>query len=88
MSAWIFKFLWDTLGAGNGLAYVKNMTKDGSFYWVLANVTANRDEKGVPEGYFSVRRKPSRGAVSAMSDLYGQMLAEEQRDRAMPVMSR
>jgi PAS domain S-box-containing protein len=76
----VFKFLWDTLSAGNEcFAYVKNMTKDGSFYWVLANVTANLDEKGVPEGYFSVRRKPSRGAVSAMTDLYRQMLAEEQR---------
>jgi hypothetical protein len=55
------------------------MTKDGSYYWVLANVTPNLDEKGTPEGYFSVRRKPSRGAVSAMSDLYRQMLLEEQR---------
>ena len=62
----VFKFLWDTLGAGNEcFAYVKNMSKDGGFYWVLANVTSNLDEKGQPEGYFSVRRKPSRGAVSA-----------------------
>jgi hypothetical protein len=76
----VFKFLWDTLGAGNEcFAYVKNMSKDGSFYWVLANVTPNLDEKGQPEGYFSARRKPSRGAVSAMSDLYRQMLSEEQR---------
>jgi PAS domain S-box-containing protein len=76
----VFKFLWDTLGAGNEcFAYVKNMSRDGSFYWVLANVTPNLDEQGQPEGYFSVRRKPGRGAVSAMSDLYRQMLAEEQR---------
>jgi PAS domain S-box-containing protein len=76
----VFKFLWDTLGAGNEcFAYVKNMSKDGGFYWVLANVTPNLDEKGQPEGYFSARRKPSRGAVSAMSDLYHQMLIEEQR---------
>ncbi len=76
----VFKFLWDTLSAGNEcFAYVKNMTKDGSYYWVLANVTPNLDEKGTPEGYFSVRRKPSRGAVAAMSDLYRQLLAEEQR---------
>jgi len=76
----VFQFLWDTLGAGNEcFAYVKNMSKDGSFYWVLANVTPNLNERGEPEGYFSVRRKPGRGAVSAVSDLYRQMLAEEQR---------
>ncbi|HNV58991.1 MAG TPA: PAS domain-containing protein [Rhodoferax sp.] len=76
----VFKFLWDTLGAGNEcFAFVKNMSRDGSFYWVLANVTPNLSERGEVEGYFSARRKPSRGAVSAMSDLYRQMLAEEQR---------
>jgi PAS domain S-box-containing protein len=76
----VFKFLWDTLGAGNEcFAYVKNMSKDGSFYWVLANVTSNLDANGVTEGYFSARRKPGRGAVSAMSDVYRLMLAEEQR---------
>jgi PAS domain S-box-containing protein len=76
----VFKFLWDTLGAGNEcFAYVKNMSKDGSFYWVLANVTPNLDQSGEPEGYFSARRKPNRGAVSALSDLYRQMLAEEHR---------
>ena len=76
----VFKFLWDTLGAGNEcFAFVKNMSRDGSFYWVLANVTPNLSERGEVEGYFSARRKPSRGAVAAMSDLYRQMLAEEQR---------
>jgi hypothetical protein len=55
------------------------MAQDGSFYWVLANVTPNLDAQGQPEGYFSVRRKPSRGAVSAMSDMYRLMLEEERR---------
>lgn len=36
----VFKFLWDTLHAEKECcAYVKNMAKDGSFYWVFANVT-------------------------------------------------
>jgi PAS domain S-box-containing protein len=76
----VFKFLWDTLGAGKEcFAYVKNMSKDGGYYWVLANVTPNLDAQGNPEGYFSVRRKPGRGAVSAMSDVYKLMLDEERR---------
>jgi PAS domain S-box-containing protein len=76
----VFKFLWDTLGAQKEcFAYVKNMSKDGGFYWVLANVTPNLDTQGVAEGYFSVRRKPGRGAVSALSDVYKLMLDEERR---------
>lgn len=36
----VFKFLWDTLAAEKEcFAYVKNMAKDGSYYWVFANVT-------------------------------------------------
>ncbi len=35
--------------------------------------------KGNPEGYFSVRRKPGRGAVSALADVYKLMLDEERR---------
>jgi PAS domain S-box-containing protein len=76
----VFKFMWDVLGQQKEcFAYVKNMAQDGSFYWVLANVTPSLDARGQPEGYFSVRRKPSRGAVSAMSDVYRLMLDEERR---------
>jgi hypothetical protein len=40
----VFKLLWDTIQAKNECnAYVKNMAKDGSFYWVFANVTPNLD---------------------------------------------
>ena len=76
----VFKFLWDTLGQQKEcFAYVKNMSRDGGFYWVLANVTPNLDAQGKAEGYFSVRRKPTRGAVTALSDVYKLMLDEERR---------
>jgi hypothetical protein len=55
------------------------MSKDGGFYWVFANVTPNLDAQGKPEGYFSVRRMPSRAAVSALGDVYRLMLDEERR---------
>ena len=76
----VFKFLWDTLSQEKEcFAYVKNMCKDGSFYWVLANVTPNLDANGRPEGYFSVRRKPSKNAISTMTEVYRLMLEEERR---------
>ncbi|BEV72577.1 MULTISPECIES: PAS domain-containing protein [unclassified Paludibacterium] len=76
----VFKLLWDTISSGHEIfAYVKNMAKDGSFYWVFANVTPDYDEQGRIIGYYSVRRCPKRSAVEICADLYQQMLAEEQR---------
>ena len=76
----VFKFLWDTLGTGDEcFAYVKNMAKDGSFYWVFANVTPSYDEGGQVVGYYSVRRAPKRAAIDVMADVYAAMLKEEQK---------
>ncbi|MCF8167785.1 MAG: PAS domain-containing protein [Rhodoferax sp.] len=76
----VFKFLWDTLHAKQEcFAYVKNMSRDGSFYWVFANVTPSLDARGQVEGYFSVRRKPKAAALSVVSDLYRKMLDEERK---------
>ncbi len=74
----VFKVLWDTPEQRREcFAYAKNMAKDGSFYWVLANITPNIDAQGQVLGYFSVRRKPAPGAVSAVSDLCRRMREEE-----------
>ena len=76
----IFRFLWDTIGQKKEcFAYVKNMSKDGGFYWVFANVTPSINPQGEVEGYFSVRRKPRSQAIAGVTALYEQMLAEEKR---------
>jgi hypothetical protein len=72
--------LWDTLEQGKEcFAYVKNMCKDGSYYWVFANITPDLDEKGRVIGYFSVRRKAKPAAIAVVADVYKAMLAEENR---------
>ena len=76
----VFQLLWDTIQAGREChAYVKNMAKDGSFYWVFANVTSSYDEQGQLIGYFSVRRKPKASGLATASDLYRVMLEAEAR---------
>jgi len=76
----VFKFLWDTLEQKKEcFAYVKNMCKDGAFYWVFANVTPDLDAQGRVVGYFSVRRKASPEAIGVVSALYKTMLDEERR---------
>lgn len=53
----IFKLLWDRLRSGQEIfAYVKNMTKTGDYYWVLAHVTPSFVASGEIVGYHSNRR--------------------------------
>lgn len=74
----IFKLLWDTIQSKNEInAYVKNLCKDGSFYWVLANVTPSFDEKDNIIGYFSVRRSPKSKSLLIIKDLYVKLLQIE-----------
>ena len=76
----VFRFLWDTLKSGQEFfGYVKNMTSDGSYYWVFANVTVDQDAAGKPKGYYSVRRKPNPKALSTLVPIYREMLAIEKR---------
>lgn len=73
MPAAAFAELWDTVQRGkrwNG--YVKNLCKDGRFYWVYATVIPNvRNARVV--GYTSVRRKPSRARIADADTLYAIM---------------
>ncbi|MBN8440352.1 MAG: PAS domain S-box protein [Thauera sp.] len=74
----VYRLMWDTLKAEREFfGIVKNLTSDGHFYWVLANVTADRDDDGQSVGYFSVRRHAPASTVRAVSDLYAQMMKIE-----------
>jgi PAS domain S-box-containing protein len=74
----VFKLLWDEVQAGREVfAFVKNLCKDGSFYWVFANVTPSYDLQNNIVGYFSVRRKPNRQALPQVANLYQKMLNAE-----------
>lgn len=76
----VFKLLWDQIQAGREcFAYVKNMSKDGGFYWVFANVTPTFDPQGKITGYLSVRRKPKMSGIQVVTGLYAAMLEEEKR---------
>ena len=74
----IFKLLWDTLKSGDEIyAYVVNISKNGDYYWVLANVTPSYDKNGKVVGYYSVRRKPSQNALNIIKPLYKKLLSAE-----------
>ncbi len=75
-----FKGLWDDVEAGKiWHGYVKNLRKDGAFYWVYATVIPNV-RHGAVVGYTSVRRKPSRAKIKAAIELYQSLkMAENAR---------
>jgi PAS domain S-box-containing protein len=77
MPAIAFKGLWDDVAAGKKWhGYVKNLRKDGAFYWVYATAVPNI-RNGMIVGYTSVRRKPSRTRINELIPVYAQWLADE-----------
>ncbi len=74
----VFKLLWEHVQKGEEIfAYVKNLSADGSYYWVLANVTPSYDQSGNIIGYYSVRIKPSQRALEVIKPLYEKLRSLE-----------
>jgi PAS domain S-box-containing protein len=74
----VFKLLWDRIQSGNEIfAYVKNMAKNGDYYWVFAHVTPTFGAGGKIVGYHSNRRTAKRDAVQVAHGVYDRMLAAE-----------
>jgi PAS domain S-box-containing protein len=73
-----FKLAWSTIQSGKEFfGYVKNMSKDGGFYWVFTHITPDFDASGKIVGYTSVRRCPRPGAVAKIEPVYRAMLDAE-----------
>lgn len=73
MPAGAYESLWsDVKTNGHWKGYVKNLRKDGGFYWVYASVIANV-RKGEVTGFTSVRRRPSREKIDDSIALYQTM---------------
>lgn len=75
----VFKLLWSFLMTDKPIvAYVKNKSKSGRFYWVLAMAFPMQD------GYLSIRLKPSSPFFDKIKDLYSKMLEiEAANDQSM-----
>ena len=72
----IFKLLWETVGNGKEFnGYIKNLCKNGMFYWVFATIATSITNEGVI--YYSVRKKPNKTALKTIIPLYQSMLEAE-----------
>lgn len=76
-----FKSMWDSLAAsGEWEGYVKNLRKDGGFYWVFASVFSLR-RNGKLVGYTSSRIAAPRDKIKEYAPIYKEMLIMEQGKR-------
>lgn len=74
----VFALAWETIAEGEAfLGYIKNLSKNGSFYWVFAHIFPLFDEEGRLTGYKSIRRKPRADALPGVAALYAAMCRAE-----------
>lgn len=77
----IFKYLWHNLKEGKGvIAFVKNLTKSGSFYWVLADVKVTKNSDGSIRNFVSTRKVMTAAAKALIVPLYKQMIEAEKEE--------
>ena len=72
-----FKEMWDTiLSAKKWMGLVKNLRKDGKYYWVMVEIEpidgeGNRvDDPNKIEGFIAIRRKASREDIDKARSYY------------------
>ncbi|WP_457596022.1 PAS domain-containing protein [Hydrogenimonas sp.] len=73
-----FAKMWETIKRGEMWeGYVKNMRKDGKFYWVIVWIKPKFDDEGNIVGYIAGRKVPDREMVRKFEAEYRAMRAEE-----------
>lgn len=71
----VFADLWSTIRSGKPwTGIIKNLRKDGRYYWVRASVTPIV-QGGTIAGYMSVRVRPSQAEIQSAAALYREMRA-------------
>jgi len=71
----VFKKMWETIQSGqawNGL--VKNLRKDGLYYWVDTEILPIKDDNNAIIGYIAARKAASRKNIQENEEIYTKML--------------
>jgi len=78
----VFKLLWETIKQGKNInAVVKNLAKDGRYYWIFTEFEIRKDtDTGEIIGYHASRKKISRHVIEIIADLYAKLLEIEKND--------
>lgn len=82
MPSIVFKLLWQTISSGKNInAVVKNLAKDGRYYWIFTEFEIRKDtDTGKIIGYHASRKDISKHVIEIISDLYAKLLEIEKND--------
>ena len=73
-----FAQMWETIKSGNAWSgLVKNLRKDGKYYWVETEISPVRDEKGNITGYIAARKPAGRKDIEDIIPVYRAMVEQE-----------
>ena len=73
-----FEGMWKIIKEGKiWEGYVKNLRKDGRYYWVVVNIVPKKDERGEVIGYIASRKMPDRIQLKTIITQYKKMIEEE-----------
>lgn len=78
----VFAKMWDTIKGGqawNGI--VKNLRKDGLYYWVDSEILPILDDDFQVTGYIAARKAASRKDIKENEELYAKMLQAEVQEK-------
>jgi len=74
----LFKILWDRIQNGyNFIAAVKNLAKDGRYYWVFTDFEVIKDDNGHAIGYKASRKKISKHVTDVLEPIYKKLVEVE-----------
>ncbi|WP_151899405.1 PAS domain-containing protein [Sulfurimonas sp. NW15] len=78
----VFKLLWETIKQGKNInAVVKNLAKDGRYYWIFTEFEIRKDtDTGKIIGYHASRKTISRHVIEIIADLYARLLEIEKKE--------
>jgi PAS domain S-box-containing protein len=78
----VFKLLWETISQGKNInAVVKNLAKDGRYYWIFTEFESRRDtDTGEIIGYHAARKSISKHVLEIIADLYSTLLEIEKSE--------
>lgn len=75
----IFKLMWDRIQKGQSImALVKNMAKDGRYYWVITEFESKKDKlTNEIKGYTAFRKAATKSAIKSIEPIYQKLLEIE-----------
>lgn len=73
-----FEGMWKIIQEGKiWEGYVKNLRKDGKYYWVVVHIVPKLDSEGEVIGYIASRKMPDRIRLQTVINQYNKMLNDE-----------